>query len=459
MTLCAIVTDYSGNALHCVSIEDLSNPTLLGSISGTGEEPYLGSPYGIHMDDYYAYVGASGDHSLTVINCKDATNPTFCGNIAGSLDTPPVWSPRFSQLVGDYAYVPCFSNSGGLSIIDISDPTSPSYLGNIAGCSDPANHLCSATAVDVVGDVAHVCANGGSENTSFLTMVDISDSENPSLLGYIGNNTGSPYYDDNWIHGPHDVKVKDGYAFVTSYYDDSLTVIDVSDPTAPVYVAHITTGLSRPWAIEISGNYAFVTSVYNDRLVAFDISDPTSPSYTGYRTTQYQCYGLKVYGDSALAANYENSSLDIYDISDPTSITLTSRLELTGYPMDVDVAECPGLDEDTGFEILIDSSLSEDKKAAILRSITQVLNRYDCEISYNATYDAGSSSTNQVSINVGGASEDYGIRVYFDASVRTDYPSILSDLIEVVRRHSLTLNANSSFTVGDRVYNAEILLN
>ena len=114
---------------------------------------------------------------------------------------------------------------------------------------------------------------------------------------------------------------------------------------------------------------------------------------------------------------------------------------------------------DTGIEILVDSDESADKKSEVLRRVLQVLDRYTCTITYAATYSAGSTSKNLVSIEVGGTGEDYGIRVIMDDAVITDYPTVLANLIKCLENETLTLTANATaYTAGDRAYNVSITL-
>ena len=114
---------------------------------------------------------------------------------------------------------------------------------------------------------------------------------------------------------------------------------------------------------------------------------------------------------------------------------------------------------DTGFEILVDTGQSADKKSEVLRRVLQVLDRYTCTLTYATTYSAGSTSTNGVSIEVGGTSENYGIRVIMDDAVITDYPTVLANLIKCLENETLTLTYNSTaYTAGDRAYNVVITL-
>ncbi len=113
-----------------------------------------------------------------------------------------------------------------------------------------------------------------------------------------------------------------------------------------------------------------------------------------------------------------------------------------------------------GYEILVDSSLSADKKAELVRRILQSLEHKTLSVVYAASYSAGGSSTNQATITVGGASTDFGFRIIFDSVViGTDEVSdILRILTQVLDNETLTIAHASSYTAGSRAYQLTITL-
>lgn len=109
------------------------------------------------------------------------------------------------------------------------------------------------------------------------------------------------------------------------------------------------------------------------------------------------------------------------------------------------------------YEVLVASSVSDDTKANILRKVIQVLSPQTLAVT-TGTYSAGASSTSQTSIEVGGASEDWGIRVVMDSAVvgTTTVAKILRRLIQVLEGETLVLVHTASYTAGSRTYNALI---
>ncbi len=112
----------------------------------------------------------------------------------------------------------------------------------------------------------------------------------------------------------------------------------------------------------------------------------------------------------------------------------------------------------TGYEILLDTTTTADKRAEIVRRVLQALEHKTLSMTNTAAYSAGSTSTNQATITVGGATAAYAIRVIFDSAViGTDEVSdILRILSQVLDSETLTIAYAASYTAGDRAYNHTI---
>lgn len=112
-----------------------------------------------------------------------------------------------------------------------------------------------------------------------------------------------------------------------------------------------------------------------------------------------------------------------------------------------------------GFEILVASSVTADKKAEITEAVIGVLRHRTLSFTtLTTTYVAGSTSVNQVGIEVGGASEDFGIRVIMDSAVvsNKEVLRILAALIKVLEAETIVPVFAATYTAGDRTYNMVI---
>ncbi len=120
------------------------------------------------------------------------------------------------------------------------------------------NQWGNAQDVVVVGDLAYVAAG-----PSGLQIVDISNPENPEIIGY---------WDDNPWWDTYGVAVSGDYAYLAS---DGLRVISVADPEHPEEVGYCdTTNYAND--VAVSGDYAYIAE---DRsgLRVISVGDPEHP--------------------------------------------------------------------------------------------------------------------------------------------------------------------------------------
>ena len=112
----------------------------------------------------------------------------------------------------------------------------------------------------------------------------------------------------------------------------------------------------------------------------------------------------------------------------------------------------------TGYEILIATAVSADKKAELVSRIMQVLQTETLSVAYATTYAAGSGSTNQASIAVGGASPNLGIRIIMDSAVVGDklVAALLQRIIAVLLTETIALTHAAAYVAGTRAYNMTI---
>ena len=235
----------------------------------------------------------------------------------------------------------------GFEIIDISNPEDPTSVGR---CSDGGAE-CGGTRLNHASDVV-VTTIGGTTYAVLLAYVDngisIFDISNPSSPNQVGNmgSGGSQKLKEGWGLAVAEFGGKT-YAVVVSHGQDSLALVDISDPTSPVYKDHIldTDGdynLKNPVSVAIatiSGTtYAVVTATGEnpDGIAIIDIStDPTDLQYiagmdddadkelnhpNGVTTTTIdgKTYAIVVGSDDGIA---------IIDISTPSSPVYAGEVE------------------------------------------------------------------------------------------------------------------------------------
>lgn len=108
-----------------------------------------------------------------------------------------------------------------------------------------------------------------------------------------------------------------------------LTILDISNPTAPVRLGGYTTR-EQVQDIEISGTTAYVTDDH-DGLLIFDIGNPAAPRLRGQHNTPGHALDVQVVGTRAYIADF--FSLRIVDVSNPAAPTLLGSYPTEAYDL------------------------------------------------------------------------------------------------------------------------------
>jgi hypothetical protein len=302
-------TGYAYTAAYftgAITVVDISTPTAPQVVGQSQVSPCLQNASHLTIAGTYAYVvsqnrnvapanpntGYPGNNDdgtgncLTILDISNPTAPTIVGTLHNS---NVMFGPHGVAVSGSYAYIaaqgclsgePCANAAGptpgvgdGLVVVDISDPTNPHIVASISNSSLPApwtnsgalKHACGIT---VVGNYAYLTAS----YTHRLTIVDISNPTAPTIVGSVQDLTRLPL--------PVDVAVKNGYAYAVNETTGtgSVTVVDVHTPTSPQIVATLPSStLAGAYRIRIRSNFAYVAANYAYATDVVDISDPLHP--------------------------------------------------------------------------------------------------------------------------------------------------------------------------------------
>ena len=181
-----------------------------------------------------------------------------------------------------------------------------------------------------IGDSIYAGVSG---NFSF-TIVNITDPSSPSQVTVLDTTVDSMF-----ALSVGEYVVIDGFTYAISGSDDdeSVLIINISNPSLPSLVTHIThgadyTGLDNPFGITTvtinSSTYALVTAFNGDGVQIIDITDPSNPSPVsvitdgvgGYKELDGAIHVTTVTIDSstyALVASVWDNGVQIIDITDP----------------------------------------------------------------------------------------------------------------------------------------------
>lgn len=336
--------------LQIVDVSDASNPLVQGIY------PMRGEPEALYLDGNRIYI-AAGQAGLLIIDVTDPANPALLGEYAGvvfdvwvhgtnayivngdfvvlnvgdpsnptlTISHPTPDQASAVQIVGAKAFI---ADGSTLLILDISDPLNPIQLGSYANgwpiydvdIEGQSAYLISAEFLLPYLDPSFRCS---------LKLVDITNPDNPSLLG--------EYMRDSFAEEACDgsVQVNNARAYVAN---GDLQIIDVADPTLPELLGSYLA--VRPLGIWVADNLAYVADQERGLLI-IDLSDPLRPVLRGIYEHK-GIFDVQVVGGTAFAASrgpsiahFPSGFLLVIDVSDPSDPVLSSQYGALALDMEI----------------------------------------------------------------------------------------------------------------------------
>jgi len=214
----------------------------------------------------YIYASATTDDAIQVIDVTDPTNPVVGAQILDVPTSREIDGPRWWAVVWDYFYI---ATQVGRAVvtIDISNPATPVYVDT----DREAENLRWARDLTISWD--HIIATA--YNRDRVTSLDISTADNPVFDDTIQDTT---FFNGDWH-----ISASGSYAYVSSNINDSVEVVDISDPSNLSRVTSIPNWwsflLDQPRGSTIVWDTLFVTANTSDAVNAIDISNPLAPTF------------------------------------------------------------------------------------------------------------------------------------------------------------------------------------
>ncbi|MCF7810800.1 choice-of-anchor D domain-containing protein [bacterium] len=193
-----------------------------------------------------------------------------------------------------------------LRIYDVSDPENPDMIGETGNLGGNAIGVCLS------GNYAYLA-----NNQNGLYIIDISDPENPEQVGRFAPQRNV------W-----DVFVSGQFAYLANS-SDGLRILDISDPENPDLLSTLDT--YEAYGVCAAGDYAYIA---DDRegLRVIDSSDPENPHLVGTCGDMEIAWRVAVSGNYAYVADFRNSEISVVDISDPENPAETGSCDTNGDP-------------------------------------------------------------------------------------------------------------------------------
>ncbi len=266
------------DGLVIVDVTDPASPVQLGSVRPGG------NPKCLEVNGHLVYLG-DGASRLDVIDVTDGSSPAVVlsvtdpamrvwdvdvsGDLAyvadadGGFRIVDVAAPVMLQrggvtlasdpvdidVVGDHAFIAAYD----LDVVDVSDPDMP-----VRHAATAVERGISARAVRVYGDYAYVGLAGVG-----LAVYDISDPMSASMI------TFRPFAQDI------EAMVIDGDHLFAADTFDGLVIVDLANAPSPSVEGTIWTG-ANPLGVAVAGNRAYVVDDVGS-LTVVDVTDPAAP--------------------------------------------------------------------------------------------------------------------------------------------------------------------------------------
>ncbi len=324
----AFVTGFDGNTLAVVDVSDPTTPTVTTTLT---DATNLAAASDIFVSGKYAYVSAYGANALVVI---DIHGTDLVSARIGTIESNNLHVSGDTQISGGLNVAGGINTTGGITALAPSSfysATSSAALKVTGGIeqvvgSDPvlAGSLVDNLNLNQARDVfvAYPYAYAVSDFQNSLSIIDITQPDSPSLVDVT--------IDPTYLDGATAVTVVGRYAYVAAKDAGSLTVLDVSKPTDPIEISHYDSPeIDGTSSVYVKGHYAYVTGSLLDSLAVIDISDPTNLVNVGTLIDSTNLDGASdvvVSGDYAYVTGETSNSLAVVDISDPTDPSLVESL-------------------------------------------------------------------------------------------------------------------------------------
>ncbi len=285
-------TDYNFSVIDTFNKEA---PVVIGSVN------LPGAPISLYVSGGYAYTANDYDYSLSAVDISSSTAPTVISSLVIG------GGPNDLQVAGGYAYVANYSSD--VVIVDVSSSTDMQIATSTATGGD------FSLSTYLSGSNLFVGSRDGT-----VSIFDVTTPTDPLLLSTTstGGSVGSGFA----ISG--NISVDGTYAYVANYDASTVTVIDVSNPSAPVVGSIVPAGVN-PFALTISAGYMYVVNYSDNAISVFSLSDPAVPSRVATLTSGAGPHSAEVVEGYLYVTNSSDNTLSLFNIADIAGPSATAN--------------------------------------------------------------------------------------------------------------------------------------
>ena len=241
-----IVGAYEDDGFEIIDISNPEDPTSVGTCDddSTCNATNLNGVTNVVVTTIggttYAVTISFGDSAISIFDISNPSSPTQEDVIenSGGRILYESYGLAVAEFGGKTYAVVASNTNNGISVIDISTPSSMIYKGHITDNADRELKGTVSVAIATINDTTYAVVTAGGDDG--IAIIDIStDPTSPSYVGEMENDT------DKELNSPNGVAITtiDGltYAVVVGK-DDGIAIIDISNPSSPVYVNELEDG-------------------------------------------------------------------------------------------------------------------------------------------------------------------------------------------------------------------------
>jgi hypothetical protein len=273
--------------LQIVDVSDPQNPYLRGTYNTPG------LALRVTVQDSIVYL-ADYLNGLEIISVINPDNPQILANIPiTDISFTPFYTPYVNN---ESLYI---AESSGLKYLNIANLVNPQLI---------STYDAYVNTFTVEGNTLYI-----GTIDDYIEIIDISDMSNPPEL--IGS-YDTPFYARKLI-------VDNNIAYVIDR--TSLQILNITNPQNPQFMSSYPCNQvdSEFWSISIQNHLAYISSDSRN-LEILDVSDPSVPLYINYEYWEIgRVSCVQVIGHLAYLL-FENSHIKILDIADPNNIQVLS---------------------------------------------------------------------------------------------------------------------------------------
>ena len=290
----ALVAADHDDGFQVIDMSDPSYPLPVASVTD-GEDGFetLDSASFVAAvrigDEYYAMVTAQRDKGIQIINITDPASPSPTASIT-STTTAGLGGMTFVNdiavtEIGGHHYAMVEDRGQTVFVINVTNPASPQYVSNATNGQDGfVLDGTSGIAATEIGGLYYALVTSFNDNS--LQVIDVTNPANPKAAGFARDG------EDGFTELRHPLGITTAeiegrhYALVTASDDDGLQIIDITNPYSLSAVSTFTAQMDYPTGVEViqSGghHYALVSNTIGrtntSHLYVINVTDPSDPS-------------------------------------------------------------------------------------------------------------------------------------------------------------------------------------